>query len=433
MIHALRNKSILTVLLCGLLFVVPIVVFGQTTPDIGIGLEGPGNPIPLEVSLGSDGTSANNLTDYIVMIYGFIVSAIGIIATVMIMFHGFGWVIAAGNAEAIGKAKEGIISAIIGLILAFTSYALLYIINPATVNFAGINIPSIRIALTGGSPAATGAGGPQGKYTMSICSTDNQDLATYPYDPAPCSPTSRPGGSMTRTQVVQAINNYRGSASPIFITSIMITESGGHCTNARSTFYSKQRAGATGNFTRSGTKPNYVYTDVGEGHGDYKVGHACGLTQFLPSTARSVARKYPECGLVLPIDDDNDYWSSKDDEVCSLLSMNPEKVICLTAKHFGDLATANGGNEVYMAAGYNAGQGRNEESSTCPTYTQWQCEANESFLETRKYIGKTDTSKKYHCTHTFGGTVTGSIDGSHVRGYVDPAASSTPEPEPPTT
>jgi len=96
------------------------------------------SPIPLEVKLGTNISQSTGLTNYIAQLYTFIVGAIGVLATVMIMFHGFGWVIAAGNAEAITKAKAGIVSALIGLVLAFGGYTLLNIINPATVNLVDI-------------------------------------------------------------------------------------------------------------------------------------------------------------------------------------------------------------------------------------------------------------------------------------------------------
>ncbi len=93
--------------------------------------------IPLEVGIGSSKQSTG-LTNYVSQVYQFIVSSIGIIAAVMIMFNGFRWVTAGGNAEAITVAKGGVTNAIIGLLIALMSYVLLYTVNAQLVNLVDI-------------------------------------------------------------------------------------------------------------------------------------------------------------------------------------------------------------------------------------------------------------------------------------------------------
>lgn len=92
--------------------------------------------IKLEVGIGALGeVNDPYLANYIISAYQFIVGSIGVVAAVMIMFNGMRWVTAGGSSENIGVAKEGISSAIVGLLIALMSYVLLNAINPALVGF----------------------------------------------------------------------------------------------------------------------------------------------------------------------------------------------------------------------------------------------------------------------------------------------------------
>ena len=71
--------------------------------------------------------------------YNYIVWLAGILAVIVIMIAGFQWVTAAGNQSKIGEAKERITGAIIGLVLALSSYMLLNIINPDLVKIQDLS------------------------------------------------------------------------------------------------------------------------------------------------------------------------------------------------------------------------------------------------------------------------------------------------------
>lgn len=86
----------------------------------------------------------SDLTEYIRYFYQFFVTSAGVLSTVMIVFGGFRWLTAAGNAQRIGEAKETITSAIFGLVLALVSYVLLYTINPSIVSLEKLTIPIIK-------------------------------------------------------------------------------------------------------------------------------------------------------------------------------------------------------------------------------------------------------------------------------------------------
>ena len=73
---------------------------------------------------------------YIAALYKFFVGIAGIVAVVMISLGGFIWLFSGGSPDKISKAKELILGAIFGLLLALGSYLILYTINPQLVDFS---------------------------------------------------------------------------------------------------------------------------------------------------------------------------------------------------------------------------------------------------------------------------------------------------------
>ena len=114
----------------------------QFTPNISI----PGSEFKKGVTMQVEG---NLVGEYIAALYKFFVGIAGILAVVMITFGGVLWLFSGGSAEKIGKAKEIIFGAVIGLGLALGSYMLLNIINPRLVDFSKIIIdPISRLELS---------------------------------------------------------------------------------------------------------------------------------------------------------------------------------------------------------------------------------------------------------------------------------------------
>jgi hypothetical protein len=68
---------------------------------------------------------------------------VAILAVIMIMISGLQWIFSAGNPPAIAKAKNQMMSAILGLILVLICIPLLKMINPALVRLSSLNIPTI--------------------------------------------------------------------------------------------------------------------------------------------------------------------------------------------------------------------------------------------------------------------------------------------------
>lgn len=71
-----------------------------------------------------------DIVDYTRKFYTAFMGAIGIFAAAMIMYAGYQWITASGNAEKISRAKDGFTSALVGVILALISWVLLNLINP---------------------------------------------------------------------------------------------------------------------------------------------------------------------------------------------------------------------------------------------------------------------------------------------------------------
>ena len=99
--------------------------------------------IELGVYIGNVGT-VHGLESYIALIYNYLIGVATILAIVMIMYGGFRWVTAAGNPERIGQAKQTIIGAVIGLVLALFSYTLLNVINPDILRMQMPRIKKVR-------------------------------------------------------------------------------------------------------------------------------------------------------------------------------------------------------------------------------------------------------------------------------------------------
>ena len=85
---------------------------------------------PLVRIPGLPATGEVNLSMYLVGIYNFLLSIVGIVAVMMLIVGGMRYITAAGNSAAIGDAKDIIQNAIVGLLLALLSWVFIATINP---------------------------------------------------------------------------------------------------------------------------------------------------------------------------------------------------------------------------------------------------------------------------------------------------------------
>lgn len=84
------------------------------------------------------------LSRYIALLMNWLIGAVGVIAVAYLAFGGMQWLAAAGSSDGIKKAKETIKDALIGILLAVGSYALLFVINPNLVNFQPLKINEVN-------------------------------------------------------------------------------------------------------------------------------------------------------------------------------------------------------------------------------------------------------------------------------------------------
>lgn len=85
------------------------------------------------------------LGNYIRALFIYGVSIAAVLALLMVMVGGFLWLTAGGRSDQVGRAKDYISSALLGLALALVSYMLLYTINPRVVALDPIKIPEPRL------------------------------------------------------------------------------------------------------------------------------------------------------------------------------------------------------------------------------------------------------------------------------------------------
>ncbi len=100
-------------------------------------------PVPTALTIPLGGlTEVNDPAQYISVFYEWGVSITGILAGIMIMIGGLLYLTAGGSPDRVLSAKNYISNALIGLILAMTSYLLLQTINPALLE---LKFPKVKL------------------------------------------------------------------------------------------------------------------------------------------------------------------------------------------------------------------------------------------------------------------------------------------------
>jgi len=89
------------------------------------------------------------LAQYISGAYTFLISIAGLLAAVMMVVGGFQYLTSAGDSGRIGAAKKRMTNALMGLVLAFGSYAILYALNPDLIAFNGLKVATVATEVYG--------------------------------------------------------------------------------------------------------------------------------------------------------------------------------------------------------------------------------------------------------------------------------------------
>ena len=80
------------------------------------------------------------LAAYIQAIYKYAIGLGVLIAVVMLTYAGFRWMSSFGNTKAVSEAKTMVGNSMLGLLLVFSAYTILYVINPELPKFKALNI-----------------------------------------------------------------------------------------------------------------------------------------------------------------------------------------------------------------------------------------------------------------------------------------------------
>lgn len=122
------NKYIFSILLF-FSFLLPVI----STPVLAVDDTTAGDTTAGDKTAGDNSGSTVNLTnpigsDSIPALIGRVITAVlgvvGSLALLMVIYGGFTWMLAAGNSEKIKKGRDIIVWAMLGLVVIFTSYAL---------------------------------------------------------------------------------------------------------------------------------------------------------------------------------------------------------------------------------------------------------------------------------------------------------------------
>lgn len=73
---------------------------------------------------GSEDADAGNLTLIVANLINVVLSILGIVLLVIIVYAGALWMTAGGNSDQVGKAKSWLINAVIGLVITLAAYAI---------------------------------------------------------------------------------------------------------------------------------------------------------------------------------------------------------------------------------------------------------------------------------------------------------------------
>lgn len=113
---SIKKTAIITVFMSAIFVSANLMIAKAYEPLVRL----PGLPAEGEITL----------SQYIVGLYNFLLSIVGIVAVMMLIIGGMKYIAAAGNASIIADAKDTISNAIFGLLLALLSWVIVSTINP---------------------------------------------------------------------------------------------------------------------------------------------------------------------------------------------------------------------------------------------------------------------------------------------------------------
>ncbi len=301
----------------------------------------PNVPIPgSEFSGGAVNVDSSLFARYVGAFYVYFIGVVGILAVVMMMWGGYHYVTALGNPAKMQQGKETINNALIGLVLALTSFILLRTVNPALADFVGVFPNYITQRLQS-----------FGKTSMPMKRFDCQ-RKMYQEMPTIIQRV-RAGDYDLKIQAEANKPEYAGQLDALRLLAILAVESSADPT--------KQ-------------------SNIPQKDGSTK--HACGLMQVVPDQVKGTPYncdqlKNPDTGIQVGV------------------SMYAEfqRTTCYKSqnKYCADKPVCDPDDVQYTVASYNSGYVGNFCSPECRHKTVWQCEkSNPRYQETRCYVQAVD-------------------------------------------
>lgn len=273
------------------------------------------------------------LGEYIAAFYIFFVGAMGIFATVMMIWGGVKYVTAFGSQQRISAARDQITSALLGLLITLSSYVLLLTINPNLVKFTGLGLPEV-VEKTQQEERAL---------------TSEKGAPPLPVDWSPATV-----GNVTTYDGMLTSAASRYGIDRNWLKALMLIESNGD-PNAQSS------AGACGLIQ--------LLPSTADRYDDGRVNNSITCDRLKdPATNIDIAAHYLRDLLVTTCPTKARYKSGAE------ATCHPEQTQCTNGSYH------------YAAAAYNGGVGANCSSISCPGLTWWECEVNTGYAETREYV-----------------------------------------------
>ncbi len=84
------------------------------------------------------------IAQYLQGIYSYVLGAVSLLAVTMLVWGGVKWLTAGGDSSQVSAAKTTIGNSVIGLVLALSSYLILYTINPDAVKLKPVSVDIIK-------------------------------------------------------------------------------------------------------------------------------------------------------------------------------------------------------------------------------------------------------------------------------------------------
>jgi hypothetical protein len=122
-----RKPLFLVTAFLAVFWVVPVLLLPETAQAVSL----------------PDFSKTSDLPAFISSVYSFALTVVGLAVFVRILYAGFLWLTAAGNASQTSKATTMITNAVVGAIILFAAYLILHVINPDLVkNTFNFTIPA---------------------------------------------------------------------------------------------------------------------------------------------------------------------------------------------------------------------------------------------------------------------------------------------------